>query len=178
MILRSEKKAAAIALCSLVLALPADCGPQVTVVHRFELQSCPDDAFSLPDSVRQGPYRLSSHVQRLNPVCPGFKAYDLLENDKDRLFYYVRLNRRPSCSLDVAYAYLGDLSGRPEDRRKESDKRAWVQVVAQLVAQDSVVARKVPAVSMERFTTDRDRKRWCARTTDSTGAPRDTTGCD
>lgn len=84
-ILFKERPAPAFAfVCSAVLAFAADSGPAVTVVQQYELESCPGDAFPLPQSVNRAPAELSSlRVRR--PFCPGYKEYGLHSGEFDRV---------------------------------------------------------------------------------------------
>lgn len=161
----TRKKTPAFGLCFVILLLPADCASDVTLVHHFELSSCPGESFSLPTSVDQAPYKLSGvgGFQKAEHyrLCPGFTPYHLRENNKDRLWYHVRLNRSESCSLDVGYMYAGERSETVEERH-----RPWVEAVARLVTQGSDAQLRVPAARVQRFDSYEAVKEWCARGTD------------
>lgn len=155
----------AFAVCSLILLTAQDCGPPAHVVQRFELPSCPDSGFSLPDVIDQPPYRLSAAGDdpqaETYPMCPGFEVYHLLENGQGRFYYRTRLNRRSSCSLDIGYSYLG---GSPSfNRRRMTQFEPWVEVVAQLVMQDADIVPSLPATATEIFDADENTREWCER---------------
>lgn len=67
-----EKAVIALALTALL----QDCAISIDLVHRFELTSCPDETFSLPEEVEQPPYRLSSEIQdeRVSAPEPSSRA--------------------------------------------------------------------------------------------------------
>lgn len=158
------RNAVAFALGAVILLLPADCGPYVDAIHRLELSGCPDEAFSLPDSSSAGAFRLATFEHRRRAesyrVCPGFKVYQLREDGEDRLYYYVRLNRRQTCTLDVGYGYLGTLFEGPSEA-VEKRRTPWVETVAELVMQSSDVAPRIPAASVARLDSDERRAEWC-----------------
>lgn len=163
--IRMRKETPALGLSFVILALPTDCGSRVTAVHHFQLSSCPEEAFALPSAADQAPYELSEvgGLQKAEHyrICPGFTAYHLRENNKDRLWYHVRLNRSEFCSLDVGYTYAGERSEIVEERH-----RPWVEAVARLVTKGSDAQPRVPAVRVERFHSYEAVKEWCARGTE------------
>ena len=150
---------------AVVLTLALDCGPSRTVVHEFDLPTCPDSAFSLPKVVRQPPYELE-RLSEPGYCSLGYRksadlSYHLTENGRDRSYYTVRLIRRPSCSLAVAYSY--GVRDAEHDAQGEADLEPWLQRVAQLVLAQSGVAPAVPAARILRFDRRKDVDAWCAK---------------
>ncbi len=141
-----------------------------SVVRRFELEACPGERFSLPTLVDQPPFRLSSRLRDMPKYspCPAFTVYALSKDKKEDGFFAVRLNRGSSCSLDVQYGYLG---GNEARRAAEQQAGPLTEVVARLLMQGSGVAPKIPATRIERFGSDKEWQRWCARRGDQAERP-------
>lgn len=166
-----------VAICSATLA--PSCGKSVTVFHQFDLQACPEESFSLPSSVDQAPYHLSMvrpSSKYKNTRCPGYKLYELRDTTrpKESSFFYIRINRGPSCSLDVGYRYLGPTSGEPAPRIEERET-PLVGVVAELLLKGSTVVLKVPAAKVERLQSEAQRER-CMRSADQSERTRASDG--
>ena len=161
---------AAVGLCSAILLTAQDCGQSVNVVQRFQLPICPSEGFALPDSALRAPYRLTEVHERTRPersdygyaLCPGFRIYHLRENNSERGYYRVRLNGGPSCSLDVGYGYVGSRKGSGRLDWLEVRTKPWVEVVAQLLVQDSTMAASIPAPTTEAFS-DEAFTTWCVK---------------
>src|SRR5919106_4932198 len=108
------RQAGVFAFCAAIPALAPDCAGSVTVVDHFELPTCPQEPFSLPQSVERGPYELSleapppttsglGYGQCVGRRIQGDKFYHLVEHRKERFYYHVRMSRGPACHLEVGY---------------------------------------------------------------------------
>ena len=156
-----------VTLALALLLMAQDCGRVVTIVQRFELPSCPGQTLALPDSAIGVPYRLVGvHAKTRRgdygyALCPGFAVYHLREKRSERGYYRVRLSTRPSCTLDVAYTYLGSLRGTGRVEAEESRTTPWVEAVARLLMQDSAMAPRVPAARTFAFYSDSAFQSWC-----------------
>jgi hypothetical protein len=160
------------ALCIITSALVQHCGLDVIFPLQYELEGCPDSAFSLPLTVENGPYRLERAPD--DPQgCPAFTPYRLFEKTRRRPGAWVRLDRRTPCSLVVATSYqtAGPIisfvgAGKPSER-EERRARPLMDVIARLVMQGSTAIPRFPGVRLEGFDETFERK-MCAKTADST----------
>ncbi len=153
-------------------ALVQDCGSYVIFPLQYELEACPDSAYSLPLTVENGPYRLE-RAPHDPQGCPAFTAYRLFEKTRIRSGAWVRLDRRTPCSLLVATSYLsaGPVisfvgAGKPKEW-VERRERPLMDVIARLVMQGSTAIPRFPAVRLEGFV-DETKRQLCPKTADST----------
>ena len=159
------------ALCMIPPALVQDCGSYVIFPLQYDLEACPDSAYSLPLTVEKGPYRLERAPD--DPQgCPAFPSYRLFEKTRMRQWAWVRLDRRTPCSLVVATSYMtaGRVisfvgAGKPSER-EERRERPLMDVIARLVMQGSTAIPRFPGVRLEGF--DETKRKMCAKTADST----------
>jgi hypothetical protein len=146
------------------------CGfPSAVAVYRYGLTNCPDTAFTLPKRVVEGPYDVSSGKRHRwstpqPPMCTGFTFYEV-RGESGPWGLNVRLNRGPSCRLDVAYAHeLPRERERQAQVIREFDALLGGKIddVAQLVLRGSGVAPLLPPAQVERVP-GADLDAWCAR---------------
>jgi len=176
-LMNCRKRAALFVSCAVLLAQSTDCPGSGYVLYRFELKGCPDEAFSLPDSVAEPPYTIwSTTPGRGRPECPGYQIYEFLQKAKESprgtgpTPFYVRLKRGQYCSVEVAVRVIG--SAETYRELPEPD------VVARLVIQGSGVPRPAfAAVSTRKLGSTKDFKRWCARGADRAEASSSTETC-
>jgi hypothetical protein len=161
MTLVRSRRAATVVSCLFIMGLSPHCPKQEYVKYESDLQGCPDEAFSLPDTVAQGEYRLSTASREPRPQCPGFKLYDLLEDrtgfatpDLGQRGVYVRLERREPCRLHVVLVSVPERGWEPTQ---------WAEVIAQLVMQDSMGQPRVPAAARVELGSREAFKQWCVR---------------
>jgi hypothetical protein len=176
MILRTKRSLSQVALSGVVLLRSPDCpGRSKEVVQHFELRSCPDTAFMLPASAEEPPFRLSPAPGKVvsadvAPRCPGFKSYWMFANGEGQAPFRmagvdVRLNRGPTCSVDVVYVQaVSDSSGR---------YTRGAEAIARLMLHGSGVMPIIPAASTIELESIGDVRDWCSRTTASAAAPCD-----
>lgn len=184
MALRKRLYAVAVAVSAALMLQATSCGESEIAVHRYELSGCPHTSFSLPRLVLEPPYELASgrrHWSRtpeIHPaMCRGFTYYEVDAPGRGAFRrgatpapwgVDVRLNRGPSCSLDVAYGYL-----LPLQKERQAEARRWfdrelggkVDTVARLVLRGSNVTPIVPASQIERVRR-KELEAWCARSGD------------
>lgn len=158
-----KKRAAVFAFYSVLLTQPPDCaGPAEHVFQQFELPSCPDETFALPQQVDRAPYSLQSGRRpwhALSPgFCPGATVYSLRQQSRKTplLFFDVKLIRGQSCGLEVGYSYALAL-GQSEDFSRAAE------VVARLLMQGSGLEPSIPAARTDGFQSREDVEAWCAR---------------
>lgn len=135
--------------------------------HRFELTSCPDTTFSLPRELISAPYVLSSRrspgASASPAICSAFQPYWLREQGQDgRLFSTeVRVNRQPTCSLDIGWA---DTRPRGRARSEHSEQvSSLVDTIARRLMRNSNLEPRVAAPSVHRFHSSADARRSCAQ---------------
>ncbi|HEX6748712.1 MAG TPA: hypothetical protein VF092_15550 [Longimicrobium sp.] len=169
----------------LLLGAQFDCWGAVDAYDRYPLSRCPDSAFALPAAIDLPPYRFTKGGERARhwwssppPTarCNGFAVYtlgrarefppgaDSLSGPAAIYQADVRLNRGPSCSLDVGYGYLGapHRLGPAEDRAREGARDIrWSAAIARGVVAGTGIEVH-PSAEPHRFTDWKERDRWCA----------------
>jgi hypothetical protein len=151
-----RKIAALSALSFVMLGAESTCGTPY-VLHHFDLSSCPGDTFALPDTVEASGGRYKAEGSQ--PPCDGLRVY--VSRNSALL---VKLNRRPSCTLDVGYQYKVVLGESQADLRKyEEEQTPAVEAMAQLVMRGSNTAPRLPATTIEHFDSPSKFQSWCTR---------------
>jgi hypothetical protein len=154
------KKASIFVLCTLVVAQSPHCPKAEYLEYEFQLQGCPSEAFSLPDTAAFDKYELTASKRRAYPACSGFKLYELVEDRKGLANpdvgtdVYVRLKRGQACRLHVIMHYAPPRDPEPD---------AWAEVVAKLVIYDSGTQAQVPAVGKKSLGLHDKFQRWCRK---------------
>jgi hypothetical protein len=154
---------AALAVGAVILLQAQDCGEAVTVIQHYDSETCA--LSSVPASVDRPPYRVSSHVPEVysHPRCPGFTVYGLRDRDtKEQMFFDVRLNRGPSCGIDVGYSYISH--NEYDNEQMEKRVTPLAEVMAALLLQDADAPPRLSASKTQRFSTFRTLRDWCVRT--------------
>ena len=156
----TTRRAATIASCVLIMGQSPHCPEQVYFNYHFELEGCPGEAFNLPDSAVRGEYKLRSTNRKSARPCPGFKLYDLVEENRglanpDFIHpdVYVRLERGAPCRLRVILVATPVRSGEPTSEG---------ETIAQLVMQGSTTQPRLPAAAKKEQSRDA-LEYWCGR---------------
>jgi len=167
----STKQTLTLVLSCAVLAESAECGPSRYIVYHFQSRSCPDSASVLPDSAKEGEYRLSSRKPGSFPQCGRFQLYDIERHTKRTLVgqsgVYIRLNRRTPCGVDVILRY---------DPRDDPEPSSFAEVINRMVQPPSDTLPNTLPITKDTLESMKDFKTWCARRPDidtaaSTTAP-------
>jgi hypothetical protein len=150
-------------------------------VDRFSLSRCPDSAWTLPKEVKQGQYTLRGSKRKralsfaLDTYCPrpnDFLAYLGTAKDEwdDPLVFDARLNRGPSCTLDIVHHYLVPLHATPEQARAASrgayldQRRRYLSLVSRLLVEKSGAAPSPQPAAVAQFDQGALRA-WCGTAT-------------
>jgi len=166
--------------CVLLVGAQFDCWGVVDAYDRYPLSRCPGSAFALPAALDLPPYRFMQPQPGRHwwsgpppaPRCNGFAVYTLGRGREfppgaDSLsgppaFYgaEVRLNRGPSCSIDVGYGYASFSRRSGPSPQDEARQRRWSAAVARaVVAGGGIEVREL--AEPYRFTDWKERDRWC-----------------
>jgi len=157
---RVSRFGAATACCA-SLAWAMNCG-FTTVVHHFELPACPAEQFSFPASASHEHYGFQASSEAWLP-CPGWQAYTVHEGSRVVGGGAARLNRGPSCSLDIVWGHGNGRGSTGQDEPAAEQTMPWVEALAKAVMHGSGGAPQLPAAGIERLYSDREKEEWCAR---------------
>lgn len=143
------------------------------LIHRLQLQGCPDQPFSLPQVVNRVPYKLSSHVPQVysRPFCREFRVYALTEGQALPTYFHVRLSRGVPCALDIAYGYV---SRNEYDNQQYDDSiQPLLSIAADMLLHGSGATPVGPAFQVYAFDSFKGLRKWCEQ-----GTARATGPCD
>jgi hypothetical protein len=130
--------------------LATTCGDGIYVVNHYALEPCARPDYALPDSASDGTYAVSSDIPKAyrKGDLDGGKVFLLTKGTRKEHYFEARLDPSSSCSLEVAWGYVGKASNPDLPREHENNERA--DIVARLLTVDANVKPKEPADSIER----------------------------
>ena len=137
------------------------CWEGETIVYQFQLPSCPDTTFRLPDTVVAFAFRFT-FVPEHFPTCSGSRPYVVGQVPGP---LEVRLNRAQPCTFDVAHTYLIP-PGAPEARLQafEQEKRRHAEVLIEAMLQTTHIDPEDLLVVERRFESPEALRDWCTTT--------------